>query len=229
MKASEALLQAIAVTAELTSTQLSEASARVMADDLARYPEASVLEALTRCRRELKGRLTIADVLTRIDDGRPGPEEAWAMIPHDEASSVVWTEEMAGAFGVASPLIAEGEKVQARMAFLERYKTLIREARDAGKPVRWTPSLGLDPNAREAVLLEAQRAGRLTQQHVAGLLPSRKEVSPEEMALLPDLRAERPKRFLKDALEAWRKSKKNVTEGQSDTDAAAVIETNSAG
>lgn len=202
MRASEELLKAIAVTAELTDTRLSEAAARVMASDLAAYPEPSVLKALTRCRRELKGRLTIADVLTRIDDGRPGPEEAWAMIPHDEASSLVWTEEMATAFGVAKSLIAEGEKIPARMAFLERYKTLVREARDQGKPVRWTPSLGHDSAGREAVLIEAQRLGRLTQQHVAGLLPYRNEPAPEVAALLPDMSAERPKFSLKDALKS---------------------------
>lgn len=201
MPVTEELLKAIAVTAELTNTQLSEAAARVMANDLARFPEGAVLEALSRCRRELKGRLTIADVLTRIDDGRPGPEEAWAMIPHDEASSVVWTDEMALAFGVANPLIVEGEKIQARMAFLERYKTLVREARDAGKPVRWTPSLGHDPAGREAVLLEAQRAGRLSAPHVAGLLPYREAPSPELMKMLPDMSAQgRAKRSLKEAL-----------------------------
>ena len=112
----ESLLQAIAVTAELTATQLSQSAARVMAQDLARYPEAQVLEALTRCRRELKGRMTIADVLTRIDDGRPDPEEAWAMLPKDEGSSVVWTEEMAQAFGIAYPLMRSGEMIPARMA-----------------------------------------------------------------------------------------------------------------
>ena len=79
------LLQALAVTAELTGTELSEPAARVMANDLAAYPVQQVLGALTRCRRELKGRLTVAAILERLDDGRPGPNEAWAMIPQDEA------------------------------------------------------------------------------------------------------------------------------------------------
>ena len=92
------LLEALAVTAELTGTELSEAAARAMVADLQAYPAQQVLVALTRCRRELKGRLTIAAVLERLDDGRPGPNEAWAMIPQDEAGSVVWTQEMAEAF-----------------------------------------------------------------------------------------------------------------------------------
>lgn len=179
------LLQAIAVTAELTGTELSEAAARVMAQDLARYPEKQVLGSLTRCRRELKPRtLTIEAVLTRLDDGRPGPEEAWAMIPRDEATSVVWTDEMARALGVAQPLLDEDDQVAGRMAFLETYRRLVQEARDASSPVKWTPSLGWDAHGREGVLLEAVRLGRLTAQHVAGLLPYRDEPHPEIAAAL---------------------------------------------
>ena len=75
------LAEALAVTAELTGTELSVAAAKVMATDLAAYPRQQVLGALARCRRELKTRLTMAAVIERLDDGRPGAEEAWAMIP----------------------------------------------------------------------------------------------------------------------------------------------------
>lgn len=178
MAPTKSLLEAIAVTAELTQTQLSKAAARIMAEDLARYPEHLVLDALTRCRRELKGRMSIADVLTRIDDGRPEGEEAWAMLPKDEGASVVWTQEMATAFGVAYPLIRSGETIPARMAFLEKYRTEVRKARDSGAPVKWTPSLGHDVQSREAVLLEAARLGRLPRDHVQGLLPNREVPEP---------------------------------------------------
>jgi hypothetical protein len=171
MGITETLLDAIAVTAELTGTELSKPAARVMASDLARYPEKQVLDALTRCRRELKGRLTIADVVGRIDDGRPGPEEAWAMIPHSESNSVVWTEEMAKAFGSAYALIRQGEAVAARMAFLESYREAVRKARNDGTPARWTASLGHDPHGRESVLLRAVELGRLPRDYVQGLLP----------------------------------------------------------
>lgn len=184
MAASEALLQAIAVTAELTSTQLSTGAARVMAEDLARYPESYVMEALTRCRRELKGRLTIADVLTRMDDGRPGPEEAWAMLPKDEATSVVWTDEIAAAYCIASHLISHDQLIPARLAFLESYRYHVQNARDSGKPVHWWPSLGHDPLDRERALLMSQKLNRLTARHVASLLPHREVPSPEVMALL---------------------------------------------
>lgn len=131
----------------------------------------------------------VSEILDRIKaaDGRPGPEEAWSMIPHDERASVVWTEEMAQAFCVANPLLRAGDPIAARMAFLESYRALVRRARDTGKPIHWTPSLGHDPADRERALLDAQRLGRLTQQHVAGLLPYRAEPSPEIAALLPHM------------------------------------------
>lgn len=185
MSPSKQLLQAIAVTAELTGTQLSDAAARVMALDLARYSEPQVLGALTRCRRELRLRgLTIEAVISRLNDGRPGAEEAWASAPKNEVQSVVWTDEMAQAWGIAAPLLAEGDAIAARMAFVETYRKLVQAARDAGTPVRWTPSLGHDPAGRESVLLDAVRMGRLTWQHVATLLPRPQEPPPDIAALL---------------------------------------------
>lgn len=173
--ASRALLEAIAVTAELTGTELSAPAAKVMADDLAQYPERQVLMALVRCRRELRSRLTIADVVARLDDGRPGPEEAWAAIPKDEHASTVWTDEMRVAFGASAPLIAAGDLVAARMAFLEVYRAELARARSEGRPVRWEISLGWDPRHREAILDEAVRLGRITAEHAARLLPVRSE------------------------------------------------------
>lgn len=181
---SKALLQAIAVTAELTGTQLSEAAARVMATDLAQYPEEQVLRALVRVRREVKGRMAIADVLSRLDDGRPGPEEAWASVPRDETTTVVWTEETIEAWGVAQALIREGEPVAARMAFLEAYRQRLQAARDAGRPVRWHVSQGHDPLCRESVLVQAVEQGKLTAEYVAALLPH--AVTPQGKALLAD-------------------------------------------
>lgn len=165
------LLRALAVTVELTGSELSEAAARVMADDLSAYPLPQVLGALTRCRRELRGRLTIAAVIERLDDGRPGPNEAWAMLPQDERGSVVWSSEMAEAYGVAAPLLRERQTIAARSAFLEAYAAAVTRARADGRPVQWTASLGHDPGQRTAALEDAARRGRLTRAHADALLP----------------------------------------------------------
>lgn len=60
------VLKALAVTAELCGTTLSDAAARIFASDLAAYSETQVLAALLKCRRELKGKLTPAEVIARI-------------------------------------------------------------------------------------------------------------------------------------------------------------------
>lgn len=184
MDDSKTLLQAIAVTCELTGTTLSEAAARMLAMDLKAYPIAQVLGALSRCRKEVKSRLTLADIVSRLDDGRPGPEEAWAMIPRSEDASVVWTEEMAQAYGSAIPLLNEGDQVAARMAFVERYRAIVQKARDTGAPPKWTPSLGTDALGREAALMDAAEKGRLTAEHVSGLLPYRDQPNPRLLELL---------------------------------------------
>lgn len=179
---SRELIEAVAVTAELCGRTFSEAAARVFIADLAAYPEPAVLASLARCRKEVRGILTVQDVISRLEDGRPGPEEAWAMLPRDERSSVVWTEEMAAAFGVVAGMIAAGEEVAARMAFKEAYLRAVGEARNACIHVKWTPSLGHDPAGRESVLMEAARKGRLPIAHVQALIPH--AVTPEAIALI---------------------------------------------
>ena len=171
MNPTSKLYEAVAVTLELTGTSLSEVAARIMAEDLARYPEAQVMGALTRCRRELKGRLTIADVISRLDDGRPGVEEAWAMLPKDEQTTAVWTVEMSQASAVVHDLLDRGDEVAARMAFKEAYSKACQLARDRGEPVSWSATLGWDKGGRESVLKAAVVAGRLSREQISIYLP----------------------------------------------------------
>jgi hypothetical protein len=165
------MLQAVAVTAELCGRVFSEGAARMFVQDLSNFPEPAVLKALARCRREVKGMLTIQDVVSRIDDGRQGVEEAWSQMPFHESQSVVWSDEGAKAFAIALPLLDEGDKVGARMAFKEAYTRMIGESRDAGRAVNWTPSLGFDKSGRAAALSEAVSLGRLTYEHAESLAP----------------------------------------------------------
>lgn len=168
------ILKAVAVTAELTGAELSEAALRVMAGDLDAYPEAAVIRALDRCRKELKSRLTLAAVLERIEeqDGRPGADEAWAIAlgALDEADTVVWTEEIAQAFDVARPILEARDKVGARVAFRDAYERMVREAREAGQQGRWVASIGHDASRRDAALTQAVQRGRIAGESVAHLL-----------------------------------------------------------
>lgn len=181
--ASEALVKAVTATAEVMGTELSIDGARMFCADLSEYQEAVVLAALTRCRREVTGKLTLAAVIARIDDGRPGPDEAWAMIPRTEAETVVWTDEMAEAWGVAHPLLLAGDAVAARMTFREAYTRIVTKARSERKNASWFASLGTDKTGREGPIREAITKGRIGHAHGMSLLPppeigSRNELSP---------------------------------------------------
>jgi hypothetical protein len=163
--------RALQVTAEIYSRNLSAAAATMFARDLVRFTPAQILGALARCRLELKTFPSVADIAARIDDGRPGAEQAWSMIPKSEHDSVVWTEEMAEAFGVASQLIAANDLVAARMAFREVYTRLVEESRSRNRRVRWTPSFGFDPLGREGAVREALERGRISAEDARRMLP----------------------------------------------------------
>lgn len=169
------LLENLAATAELMGQQISPPALAVMAKDLSVYPQDVVIEALGMLRRESKFKMTLAAVIEKVEqlqpDGRPGADEAWAMIPHDEQASVVMTEEMAEALGIARPLLDEGDKIAARMAFKEAYARIVNANKTAGIKPKWFPSLGADKAGRDLVIAEAVRLGRLSANHAIGLTP----------------------------------------------------------
>lgn len=109
---------------------------------------------------------TPADLIAQIDagipDGRPGPDEAWAMMPTGEEQTVVWTSEMAEAYGICSPLVKAGDKVGARFAFREAYERIVALAKREGKQPKWEVSLGSDLQLRKQALTKAVEQGRLT-------------------------------------------------------------------
>lgn len=187
--ASVEIIKAVTATAEVMGMELSIDGARLFCDDLSEYPEHSVLSALKKCRQEVRGKLTLSDVISRIDDGRPGANEAWAMMPRSENESVVWTDEMASAMNSAQPLLDAGDKVAARMAFIEHYEREVTKARREKAKVRWTPSLGHDKFGREAVLQKAVELNRISYDHAVKLLPEGQFKLPQtESPRLNDMR-----------------------------------------
>ena len=168
------LLEALSLTARACQTVVPEDVAVVIAQDLlSRFPIDAILPALVRCRLELRNRLTPADIIERIDDGRPGAEEAWGAVSGaTEATTLVLTEEMQQALAVAWPQMAAGDLVPARMAFLETYRKMALSARAAGLPLKWRVSLGQDPAGRLAPIRDAVAKGRLTAADARALLPA---------------------------------------------------------
>lgn len=113
----------------------------------------------------------IGIIETLSQDQRLGADEAWALYPHNEQSSAVITNEMAEAMNVAQPLINEGDKIAARMAFKEAYARIVARNKSAGINPQWFASLGHDQQGREVALKQAVSLGRITSNHAENLLP----------------------------------------------------------
>lgn len=226
------VLQAIMLTAEAMGETVSANAAAIMTSDLSEYPLQSILSALKLVRQECKGRLALADILKRIQvtDGRPGANEAWAiaMLASDESATIVMTDEIAAALNIARPILAARDKVGARVAFIESYERITREARADGRPVNWFASIGFDAAQRDQAIKDAVVAGRLTSEYadrlglpepiteagsqIAGLLTggavSRVAPPPEVLAKLEEIstamrrqNTERLEQFQAEALE----------------------------
>jgi hypothetical protein len=180
------MVEAITLTAEVCGQVLSRAAAEMLADDLVEFSEDEVLTALSRCRLELQGPLRVKEILLRLEDGRPTADEAWAQIPRDERTSVVWTEEMAHAWGAVLPLLDSGDVIGAQNVFRELYTRCVLDARLRHEPARWTPSLGSDVAGRQPVLLAAVESGRMSAAHADQLLvdPGERDKQLDESILL---------------------------------------------
>lgn len=121
-----------------------------------------------------------ADVIAQLDgqaadDGRPGPEEAWAisLAARDESETVVWTAEAAQAMSVARPVLAAGDEIGARMAFREAYGRLVELARRQRNPTEWIVSEGWDAQRRASAVAAAVEAGRLPHSALQALTHTR--------------------------------------------------------
>lgn len=154
------VIKMLAVVCEVTNTDLSQPAKVFVLEQLASRPARQVLKALSVCSHECKFKLTLADIVSRLDDGRPGAEEAWGLFPKSEDTAAVVTDEMSVAWGAAAPLF-ESDEVAARMAFREVYEREVRAARAAGIAPVWRVSPGFNRAATESVALEAVKSGKL--------------------------------------------------------------------
>lgn len=158
------------------------------------YPLSAVRSAFdAHVKDPQRGRFapTPADLVAQLegmvaDDGRPGPEEAWALVARarDESETVVWSEEMAQAWKVSSSIMEMGDEVGARMAFKESYIRHVQDARALRKPVVWSASLGHDPSKRAIALTRAEAMGLIAHDDVLRLAPpERGETDPVALLL----------------------------------------------
>lgn len=112
------------------------------------------------------------------NDGRPGPEEAWARMPKGERmeeDSVVWCEEERAAYSACRPLLLEGDLIGARMAFKERYERELAQARSDSRAARWSISSGYDVEHRLITLATAVQENRINLDSALNLVPGERQ------------------------------------------------------
>ncbi|HDL7313788.1 TPA: hypothetical protein PXN27_000547 [Yersinia enterocolitica] len=109
-----------------------------------------------------------ADIIRNIQNiaGKPdwlSANEAWALaLPaQDEANTVVWTNEIAQAWNIAQPIMQEGDKVGARMAFIAAYERLTKAAQGTGRTPEWSVSEGWDKETVKGAVEQAVTTGLL--------------------------------------------------------------------
>lgn len=164
------LIEAVTATYATVGQRISDIAIQMVVSDLSGYPLNDVLLALSKVRKRGK-HIALADILALLPGQHPGVEEAWCTVSqclNHEDVSIVWTDQMAGAYGDIRHLT--DDPIAARMAFKEIYGRLIGEANDRGDPPQWRPSLGHDPVGREAALLEAVQKKRLSADFVLRLV-----------------------------------------------------------
>ena len=150
---------ALAITLELTNTRLSDHALLAMLRVLEDHPEPAILAALDRCQREVKYRLTLADILERLPGQPPDADAAWEealrLEVWNESRTLVVLKAIVAAFPFA--LWNAGDRVAARMAFKSRYPEALAEHGNATHV-----SLGHTAEQREEAIRDATATGRLT-------------------------------------------------------------------
>lgn len=178
------VLQLLVATAEIMGTELKPAALMMMVSDLAEYEFKAVANALTRCRKELSGKLTLKAILDVLAPagGWLTANEAWsrALPAANERNTVVWTTEARRAWFVALPMIEAGDKVGARMAFIAAYDREVANAKNAGQKPQHEVSPGDDALLRDAAIQKAQTEGLLPAPVKPLALPSPVDASTAE-------------------------------------------------
>ena len=166
----EKLIDMLVLTAEICGTDLKATAAALMAKDLEDYELSLIEKALTKVRRENKGRLSLAAIIECIDDPKApmGVDQAWAFAVAariwDEEATLVIPRAILQAFPLA--LWNTGDKVAARMAFKDAYPKCLAECGD-----EVLVSLGWDAEGRRSAIDEAVMNGVITQARASKLLP----------------------------------------------------------
>ena len=207
----EHVLRTLVATAEVMGGEMKPTTALVMAQDLDEYPFHEVMTALNRVRKEATGKLTLKAIIDMLSPGRDwlSANEAWslALPAADERNTVVWTMEARDAFNIALPLLEEGDKIGARMAFIAAYERSVSIAKAAGGAPNVEVSEGWDKQLRAVAVDQAVNRG---------LLPPPRQ---EEALALPNLSPEQVKDNRARMAELMRTWRESMRQAEADADA----------
>jgi hypothetical protein len=131
---------------------------------LSSFPRGSVTKSAENYMRTNKFKPQLADIvqgcMTQVPNAWLSADEAWALMPKSERDSCMLTNETAQAMAAAAPLLADGDKIAARMAFRGAYERLVEQAKVEGRQPVFFPSFGDDKDQRAAMLGNAVRKGQ---------------------------------------------------------------------
>jgi len=141
---------------------------------LSQYGYNTVLKAFTKHLASGERMPVPAHIKSILDsaDGRPAADEAWsfAILSDNEQDTIAWTDEISSAWEIAKVIYRDGDDSGARMSFRATYERLVQGARQAGIPVKWSVSLGLDVNTRNEAITSFVASGLITQRKADTLL-----------------------------------------------------------
>lgn len=190
----------IAGTAEIIGQGLNQTAIAIMCEDLAEWEFNDIQAALTTCRREVKGRLSLKDIIDRLpkkSDELPTADELWGQIYEyltDEYKTFVLPEmaflALESTNGGVYELAMSGDKTAARMAFKAAYE---RVSQGFNGKVKYSIRLGTDRENRANAIKTAYLEKKITKDTAAAFLPDIDEM----LGLLPPPNPENVAKVLK--------------------------------
>jgi hypothetical protein len=172
-------LESLAVAFEVMGQETTETAVEFIANELYKHDFNAVQKAIKQACRECKYKITLADIISRIDDGRPSADEAWQEVYMlTEWDSKIMTDEQIMAFCSVSTALQTGtttDQINCKKAFVDKYNKLVQEARAESRPVKYMLSMGSLSDGRVSAAIEAVAQGKMTQQAAVRLLPEYKD------------------------------------------------------
>ena len=174
----EKIADLIEITAEISGNPFKPQVIALMVEDLAEWDFNDIQAALTVCRREVKGRLSLKDIIDRLPkkgDELPSADELCGQVLEyltDESKSFVLPEMAFKALestnGGIYELAISGDKVAARMAFKAAYERL---SQGFNGKVKYSIRLGTDRENQAAVIKTAYLEKKITKETALPFLP----------------------------------------------------------